>query len=83
MISLVASSLESLLDDVGKGNLVAGEEAGDGILLGLAEALLLRSGKGLVLVNGGALVALGKSVVGLDVSLKSCLHFRCIINYNY
>jgi len=79
----VASSLKSLLDDVGEGDLVAGEETSHGISLSLAEALLLGSGESLPLIDGGTLVALGESGVGLDVSLKSCLHFRLYINYNY
>ena len=84
-ISLMsAGSLESLLDDVGEVNLVAAEEAGHGISLGLAEALLLRGRQLLPLISGCGTVALGEVVIGLNVSLISCLHFRLFyINYNH
>ena len=77
--SLLAGYLESLLDDVGEGNLVGIKESNDGVFLSLAEALLLGGRELLPLVNRGTLVALGKGVVGLDVSLKSCLHFRLLL----
>jgi len=74
-----AGSLKSLLDDVGKRNLVAAEEVGNGISLSLAEALLLGGRQLLPLVSRGGTVALGEVVVGLDVSLISCLHFRLFL----
>ena len=77
--SQLAGSLESLLDYVGKGNLVGIKESNDGVLLSLAEALLLGGRELLPLIDRGTLVALGKGVVGVDVSLKSCLHFRLLL----
>ena len=77
--SLVGGSLKSLLNDVGERNLVGIKEFNDGVLLSLAEALLLGGRELLPLVDRGTLVALGKGVVGLDVSLKSCLHFRLLL----
>jgi len=82
IISLEAGGLESLLDDVSEGNLVSIKETNDGVLLGLAEALLLGGIELLPLIDRGTLVALSKSVVGLDVSLKSCLHFRLLLIIN-
>lgn len=74
---------ESLLDKVGDADLAAAEEGGDGVLLGLADLRLLVDGEGLELVEGDRLEALGQRVVGLDVSLVSCLHFSSFIYLLY
>jgi hypothetical protein len=71
----VADRSESLLEDVGEGDLAAGEEAFDSLSLILAEVSLLSGGPGLVGLEGNCAVALGQGVVGIDVSLQSSLHF--------
>ena len=71
----IASVLKSFLDDVGEANLVVDEETVNGLSLSEAEGVLLGGRQLSPLVNRSGLVALGQSVVSLDESLESSLHF--------